>query len=1699
MISEEYVRDYEISLWDLQDNFITVLKPMQQDTQGTILEPKMSLVDDGTQELTFSIPMYIVKDNDDKVENPIWYNTINGNLIADMRKLKVIFNKATSDEEIFEFLITKVQDNHSSGQINCEITSEGLAFHELGKQGYKIALQYENFETVHDAWEKNKQGEEPIANLQFWNEENGLNFLPYPGDDAPVDANIWYYEIKMDWSSYSHSHARTTDKVYEEEYVMAWDINNGIATPKENSIKQVQEKARIVDLTESNYYNLTQDLANAFGVFCKYKYRYDDNYHIIGRRVIYYNNFIKETDGAIDFTYPYSSSAITREMDGTDLITKMYVKTLEDESTPEGFISIMGTEANLSGEDYILNFEYMKKIGAISDDQYSAIKTYEAQMGEKNRLLVEADNKLNSYELEKPKLEAAKSLAEAGIKAAQSGIDENAALRNNLDLRDGDQDGYITSPVRVMRLSDTGNGTKILKLSEKGIQFSSIKIYTSYDFSNNEGSAPLTITESQAKNDEFDNLERIEDIETNVTQVYVTYKYNPELYYERIINTWNTRLAKDQAKLASSTADLETLNTNIERYQEAKNTVLNQKKEIQIAFDRLMGPALREGNWAPENYKNCENTVTETFSISNINDTDNLLWDQNLFDEEQTNNYKVGIVEEVNYYPYIEINQDIAAFLKGHDQSKVCLIYYDYTFTETNPSDIKKSRRIMLGGGLQFAYKYDAVRGSIPILMLTAAKNMSALEITQLINTNKLVELTIEENNSNENKNEKLRYIPVYYNATGESGDGTTLTFTFITSQNIYSLVNLRYQINTLSIKTGEKYLYVHLGDTLLKEYYDYSTLVKDGKFYITIKPSVIFNRINDAVTITYTLSNASTAIYLDAKEVLKENAVPRVSYTVETCILNKTFMHTAYNRLNTIININDYDLKFENVQGYISSLNLDLDKPWEDTIEVKNYKTKFEDLFTSIVASTEQMQKNANIYYSVSQVLNPDGTFKTSSLQKGLSKADLNYAFNNGTLSITNENGIIGISENGVVAMRGGGIFTATDKDKNGDWIWNTGITPQGINAQLITTGQLDTNRVVVYAGDEVKFQLNDKGLFAYKSYVNDANILQYMASPAAAIQEMVEEEEPTEEPTEQAETPPTIPVLWFNENEQQNYLQNVNKAQYVVYNSEGLFLHVDAGAKVLDIIRDPTNFDNITAVNMVQATHAVDRVEISWEGLILRNWNNKAVFYADHEGNLNLEGTIYAASGNIGGWVINSNSLTKDTIDANTNEVTHVITISPTTGFNFNDKFIVDTDGIMTIKSSDNTTIFKATSQSIGFYNYYTTQEQNQDTQIIHEDSILTLSGSTLNVNGTLNVNASGELKLTTNNLCIDSNIDLEYPSDTANNNADKYYNIYSLGENLLATQIQDRKYHIQYKMHTNETNQTTDYIFSIGNQFKYIFNDNGNELLIGNTSGSYLQYTNSNGLVIKGDLTATTLTVGNNGSYMKYDQNGLNIGNGGLTYNGTTFSVTGNINATSGTFSGTVNASGGTFSGTINGGEFSGATIITDNLTVGSTNSALTYSSDAGLNIGGFITYKNNILNIGKWIVGDQYFYSDGEGGIGIHYSNGSDWAVVLDITGVSVGQEVGGYNITLSAGGGITASGFLSTPVIYVTDRIVKVNSSLEPVDTYITSSSLSDYATQAWVQQQGYISSLTGYTTETWVYNQIKAALDKNGLTYPDGW
>jgi len=71
-------------------------------------------------------------------------------------------------------------------------------------------------------------------------------------------------------------------------------------------------------------------------VFCKYEYGYDDNNHIISRTIVFYNNFFKEEDGIFSFTYPYSSSKISREADSDNLTTKLFILDTEDNGTLSG-------------------------------------------------------------------------------------------------------------------------------------------------------------------------------------------------------------------------------------------------------------------------------------------------------------------------------------------------------------------------------------------------------------------------------------------------------------------------------------------------------------------------------------------------------------------------------------------------------------------------------------------------------------------------------------------------------------------------------------------------------------------------------------------------------------------------------------------------------------------------------------------------------------------------------------------------------------------------------------------------------------------------------------------------------------------------------------------------------------------------------------------------------------------------------------------------------------------------------------------------------------------------------------------------------------------------------------------------------------------------------------------------------------------
>ena len=176
-------RNYEVSIWTLQDDFIAVLKPSNLEYKGLIMNGEANLKDDGTQSFTFSIPMYIF-DGTQRIVNPVWYTVKDGTVAEAMRKAKLILNKGTADERIFEFDILKVKERHTGDELYCDIECSGLAFEELGKIGYKISLSGDDFYEEDYQWFTRATDEEgnllvpdqPHATIQYWNNKffNGI-------------------------------------------------------------------------------------------------------------------------------------------------------------------------------------------------------------------------------------------------------------------------------------------------------------------------------------------------------------------------------------------------------------------------------------------------------------------------------------------------------------------------------------------------------------------------------------------------------------------------------------------------------------------------------------------------------------------------------------------------------------------------------------------------------------------------------------------------------------------------------------------------------------------------------------------------------------------------------------------------------------------------------------------------------------------------------------------------------------------------------------------------------------------------------------------------------------------------------------------------------------------------------------------------------------------------------------------------------------------------------------------------------------------------------------------------------------------------------------------------------------------------------------------------------------------------------------
>ena len=473
---------------------------------------------------------------------------------------------------------------------------------------------------------------------------------------------------------------------------------------------------------------------------------------------------------------------------------------------------------------------------------------------------------------------------------------------------------------------DSGLSYVSLTSAKKGIDVNTLHVYRSWSAST--GTCSNEITGFRPVYDtKYGNLVKLENIQTNddTKTVYMTYKYKPQLYYENIIKTWQIKLATDLENKENYNTELIEIEQNIADLEEEIDNLLHNKDELITSFEHMMGPALREGYWNPENYNDYGDVKTATLQFPNtgipnpfIRFTDDDVvagWDDLLFDNEDKIYYNVGVNETKVYYPCINLSSIIASNpnnIREHINEYSFIFNNNYEDHTADLTNIRYIRSFSVGSEALLRFVKNRAGVIFPVLVLVGAKNMSDGSNGSFNEIAFMKRKTKTENGITiYGGNPRLGII----NSTIESTVVSTVIDPFIevdddsfwtfgsNTINQCTQVYPRINFNNISVKADTSNLYISYNNVLLDPYIDYQIttrtthytvnghLMDRPEYYITLKSDVFWNYpkpVSDTdedigkVKINYIVSNLATSIYIDALEVSKKNSEPKVEYNLE-------------------------------------------------------------------------------------------------------------------------------------------------------------------------------------------------------------------------------------------------------------------------------------------------------------------------------------------------------------------------------------------------------------------------------------------------------------------------------------------------------------------------------------------------------------------------------------------------------------------------------------------------------------------------------------------------------------------------------------------------------------------------------------------------------------------------------------------------
>lgn len=1180
--SNKYIRPYKVEIYGLQDNFIGTLQSYNDSSIGRIIEPILEISTDGTQKFTCSIPKYYIdKTTNQKLPNPRWQDSENGVLAENTRVLKV-FIKYKKETKVYpliiDTLVTK-RDEHFS--VYREITASGLAFAELGKLGYKLELTHETLEADY------KDNPNTVATINYWLDKVFPNERDENGKVIKW-LTPWCYEVRMEWDSLS-GEVLASDKIYDSPCVDSWGLtaDGKMLTPL--SVSAYQEKARYIDCQYSNKYNITQTIAETYEVFCAYEYKCAENgtfiknytdengNHWTGRKAVFYNRAI-DMDNPLVVNYQKNLDSISRTADSSEIYTKMYVKPIESSVVPSGLISIADTSLNPIMDDFILNFDYLESIGNITKEQAQFIEDYKVELYKINTSLKTLGDRRAEQEILKNEQEARVATYEKQLESAKETLLNYEILRDNGSIGEVVINETQGTPVSIyFYLKD--DSYYYAQLVQEGIEASSLVGYSSQKiadenrvFSKDKNLSDfISFAELNANSNTFfikynkENYpesivtSKSNSALTNGRAMWLTMRYVPDNYYADICLDYENLINNYTSKKVNAEELLKLYDEELQNLKDEEINNLARKSALNELFENRLGPALREGYWAPDSYEDPgENCVEDIYIEVELNEEKpvSMYFDTELLDTEEKGWYQKDTtnLDKKEYFDYIDISKVYKAWSEASVSIEDLTIHLQYTKDYPIPEtciDINKNYYFYLYySGEKYYFTIKGVN-SPENYCFRASETANGLKLT-LWNKNTQTEQAISWISESQAGNavtsiniiglsmgtciypsagftfsylkQKNNFVPIIiinepqlYEEDNYQNHLTSISYSFLNNNKITYLCSVqdikklddesilgypRIKINSKGVmyesdsliitpfqsSTSDKLTFDN-AYTALKKYEDYLVTTDKGEPVFTLKVTGV-NTLEKVLDwpyhIQYKKTRANELLYMDAIDIAYDSSRPRYSYELTVANLPESVNNV---RLGQLVQINDYSVGLRSETGYISTIKFNLDSPRDDDLTIQDYTTKFEDLFASITATNEAMKQNQNLYNTVAGSFNANGTIDGSVLQTTIANNNLAFNYSHTRVEINPTEGIILTNltpyDNGVygqVVLKGGGVFLSSSVDVAGSRIWSEAITPNGINASLLTAGAIDTSLIRIYSGDNLSFQWNGDGLFAYK-----------------------------------------------------------------------------------------------------------------------------------------------------------------------------------------------------------------------------------------------------------------------------------------------------------------------------------------------------------------------------------------------------------------------------------------------------------------------------------------------------------------------------------------------------------------------------------------------------------------------------------------